>query len=236
MGGTPLDLDKDIRAKRSEAANALSERTRTLCLGALALIWGIFVEKKDDKGLNTPLLWKRVLVGIGLSLIIVLICDFLEYISAFQFHRKQAGEKVWNKPDYYAWESRMRFVKLALAAVALIALCVALFGILATPLFGNAREYPYYGTWCGGNSEYGQSTKLQVAESAASGLDVKLALAGDAEWVDCTVLGSDEHNHLKATCGRASINAGPGDHDSDINVTVRIGDNESTRNLSICAN
>ena len=95
-----------LKKDRDAYLNGLSDRTRALCLGTLALIWGIFSQKQSDHGFGVSRPWKIVLLGIGFSAIVVLVLDFGEYGCAYQHRRRLAGEKVSGK--YSKWEVRMR--------------------------------------------------------------------------------------------------------------------------------
>jgi hypothetical protein len=236
MTDGPLELLRAREARRVDAAKGVSERTRTFCLGALALIWGIFSEKKGEGSLNASLFWKRILLGTGIALVVVLVADFLEFVAGFQELRVQAGEITADKGDYAKWQRRLRVVKLSIAALALAALLIALLSILATPLFASATEYPYTGSWCGGETTYGLYTQLRIGQSAADGLAVQLALQNDTTFVDCSEISERDDNHLVAKCGHASIDVGTyNNEDSRIQVDVSF-DNQppSGRILAQC--
>lgn len=228
-----MDADEILREsekKRDAYWDGLSDRTRTLCLGTLALIWGIFDQKKSADGLDVSRHSKIALLTIGLSAILVLVLDFGEYVFGFEYRRKLAGEEVRGDIDFRSWESRIRLLKIVLGALTLIALCIVLACVLSTTAFAQAEHGKLYlGTWCGGDKTQGKYTCLMVAAPEDEYL-VKLAYQGRQGWLDCEELqfGNAE---LYAHCGRAWITASVPQNWS-LQLKLQIGDWEDTRELT----
>jgi hypothetical protein len=222
---------KIAQTERNVYLNGLSDRTRTLCLGSLALIWGIFSQKKGDHEVEVSHKWKVVLLCIGLSAIVVLVLDFGEYVCAFQHRRKLAGEDVSSRIRYDTGETVMRFLKIGLGAVTLIALCIALASILATPLFAlGPATYPYLGKWCGGNSSLGEYVCLTVMEPMGT-LVAEFDYQGATRPLKCKKIQRVEES-LVATCGQSIISAHPLGRTSQLFFTMRVGVWSGTRNLN----
>jgi hypothetical protein len=122
------------RIQKEKYWKGVSDRTRTLSLGALVLIWGIFSQKVGESELKFDATSKSYLLGIALCAVVVLALDFFEYLAAYRYRRQQAGEEVrFKRFPYHGVEETMRVLKVALAIFALLALCIVLWHALPTP-------------------------------------------------------------------------------------------------------
>src|SRR5438552_10618793 len=194
----------------------ISDRTRSLCLGALVVIWGILSQKKGESPFNPTLGERRVLLGIALSVVIVLALDFMEYLAAFQRTQKLGGMRniCFRNLDYDWWEGRFRRTKLILGALTLIVLCVTIGYMLLTPVetvhAQTSPESAYLGTWCGGVVLEGtyscvEIRGLSIMESGTGGARVKVRYSFQSHpWMTCTVIQVDQVR-LTAQCGRGKI-------------------------------
>lgn len=227
-----LNASETLAARRKERdayLGGLSDRTRTLCLGALALIWGIFSQKKGDQGIDVSRPWKISLLTVGLAAIVVLVFDFLEYACAYQYRRKLAGEVIRGKFRYGSWEARMRASKIWLGAIALAALCLILVCILAKSVFAEGSPpYPYFGKWCGGPPE--SYTCLSVSQPQGT-LLVKISFR-DVDYIPCGDAHEEDNEKLVAECGVAEISASPVEDDTELSLHLQWPDSDSTLELN----
>lgn len=213
------ELPSQILAKRHAERDAfldkLSNRTRTLCLGTVVLIWGIFTEKDDKLGIVLSHSSRVALVCIAFSAIVVLTLEFAEYVCGFQYRRRLAGEKVWWGLKFNKWETRMRYARIGLGAITLAALCGVLLWILSPLVFADERPtYPYTGTWCGHDifTCFHESGTTSNAEA-------KIAFNNDDGWLDCgpidgqSAIFEDSGGGLVAECRN---------RDNKTDVTIRV--------------
>jgi hypothetical protein len=194
----------------------ISERTRTLCLGALVTIWGILSQKKGESPFNPNGGQRRVLIAIALCAVIVLALDFVEYLAAFQRIQKLAGtSKVFMEGlDYEWWEKGMRRAKLVLGALTLLALCVTVGYIILTPVgtvhAQSSPETAFLGTWCGGMVLQGTYSCLDVKalslmESGADGARLKIRYSFQTHpWIPCQRARTTQAR-LTTECGKGAI-------------------------------
>jgi len=150
---TSTPLTQSQPSKEDVYAEKLSDRTRTSCLGALAIIWAILAEKKVDAALNVSKSSKVALLAVALGATVVLAFDFFESAFGYIRSRQTAGHTGVTPVSYKRWEDVMRFGKLILGPITLIALCLVLACILGTSLNAQtqrpANETHFIGIWCG---------------------------------------------------------------------------------------
>lgn len=193
----------DSLKQKDEYAKGISDRTRTLSLGALVLIWGIFSQKAGDSDLKFDPHSKADLLIVAACAVIVLAFDFFEYIAAYEYRRQQAGEKVWFKRfPYHAVERFMRVSKVTLAVFALLALCAVLWHTLSVPPrtvhADSGVESKFFGTWCGGdpNRRY---LCLRVRQPRDQVL-VELSSDDERDWIGCVNVTFKSDVELDAWC------------------------------------
>lgn len=190
MAGDDANATLAKREKeRDEFVGKLGERTRTACLGALAVIWGIFTEEKSKDALNPSRFWRISLLSIALFAFLTLAMDFVEYAFAFQHRRKQAGEKVRPDMDYEESEKKLRIYKIGVGAATLLALFFVLGCLLTNLAFGQAScpSYPFAGKWCGASKlDKSDYTCLHVEAPPFNTPSVELSFHGYPGWIPCT--------------------------------------------------
>jgi hypothetical protein len=210
----------DATTKRELYLNGISERTRSLCLGALILIWGLFTQKVGEGMLNVRH-WQRIALAIvGIGAIVVLTFDMAEFWFGFRLYdrltpddpkpkqetdrnREQREQHNASRkpPDYYhKWRNAAMKAKLLTGSLTLLALCMLLitivFGSIAR---GDENDGPanFEGLWCHALSPY---TCLEITAFPSDYLTVKLSINldgwGDADCNDQSVL----RGILTATC------------------------------------
>jgi hypothetical protein len=211
---TAAAAQREARQQSLAYLNGLSDRTRTLCLGTLVLIWGLLTQTGGDHSLDISKALRISLLTVGLLSIFVLVCDFLEFTFGYRKSREQAGGEEMNAStlNYQDWEDGFRKWKIRLGIVALIALCFVLSLVLVHPLFAQELpEYPYYGKWCGG-PDYGY-TCLFVSKPT-QWLVVDVSFANDV--ISCENIRTGAGQTLVAECdsplpiGDMSITVSPG--------------------------
>jgi hypothetical protein len=206
----PLDANaviKDLDAKTEKYWDGISERTRALCLGSLVLIWGIFSQKKGDVVIAFSFRQKLALLSIALMSVVVIGCDLLEYLAAFQYHRRAGGTKViFNSLHYAQWERAMRFMKIAIGLLALIAICLIVGSALVSKLHaqGLQNHNQFRGTWCGGDRNAGQYICLQITNPEGR-VEMALSWQGRAGTLGYHDIIFRDDGALTGVCRRASL-------------------------------
>lgn len=198
-------------AKRDQYAERLSDRTRTSCLGALAIIWGIFSEKKAEDALGIGPLSKKALLFVAFFAIVTLTLDFAESAIGYIHRNQLAGH---SNPSSRYLEKKERFMlrmKLYVGVFTLLVLCILLSCILAKAAFAQDALTPFIGKWCGGDWDSGEYVCLKVGRSDnyVEPL-VEFSYQGRDGWIDCTDTEISEKQtfvELTATCGRADVEA-----------------------------
>jgi len=69
----------------------ISDRIRTLCLGALVLVWGVFSQKREETGLLVTVPEKELLLAAAALAVIVIAFDFAEYLFGVQLQANPCG-------------------------------------------------------------------------------------------------------------------------------------------------
>jgi len=223
MNGNADSTLVELKKQRDFYRDGLSERARTLCLGSVALIWGILTKGKANDSVIVTRTFQFALLGIGLALIIVLMLDFGEYFCAFGYRRQLAGDdEVSQTRNYEKWESNMRSIKIGLGAVALLALCLALAGILVTPLFAQIATlaYPYTGKWCGGNPGLMEYTCVQISKEGSETI-VHLSYQGREDPILCSSVILKAPT-VEATCGREFLVVSPSQASRRLPLAVKL--------------
>jgi hypothetical protein len=182
----------------------ISDRTRTLCLGTLVLIWGILSQKVGESGLTYAAHTKSDLLKIAACAVIVLALDYIEYLAAFGYRCQQGGEKIpFKRFRYDLVERTARIAKVALGAVALVALCMVLSGVVSiVHAAENADPDKFFGTWCGGDWNEGKYSCLRVTRPQGY-VVVEFNFQGHDDWINCEGISLPTENILQAVCGRA---------------------------------
>lgn len=102
----------EIIAELGFVTDRLSAQVRTTALGALALSWGLLIgESATAKELAAHLRWH--LVGVGAAAVLVLFCDFLQYVAGYVetlsvYKEMQAAKKDEGSYDEHAFFFRLR--------------------------------------------------------------------------------------------------------------------------------
>jgi hypothetical protein len=193
--------------------NGLSDRTRSLCLGTLVLIWSIFTEKKFETGFLVSPNAKRALLAIAASSVFVIALDLMEYVLGLQLRRKLSGESsvLFAEFDFDRAERWTRTLKVVLGFLALIALCVTVGSILlGSVAHAQTTTDRLFGRWCGGSAYQGTYTCLDVT-MPLNEVIVKIGFQGRKSYLNCgdvRVVSSPQHDvTILAKCGKAQIAA-----------------------------
>jgi hypothetical protein len=218
-------------SKEDAYAENLSNRTRTSCLGALAIIWAILGEKKIDAGLNVSKSSKIALLAVALGAIVVLAFDFFESAFGYIRSRQTAGHTKVTPVSYKRWEDVMRFGKLIVGPITLIALCLVLACILSASLNAQtqrpANETHFIGTWCGVAVESAGKTitgSYRCADVHVSLPDDKMILTigypdilDKTKWVTCANYIFADPNIYANCAGDGDVQLEPTSSDEVIN-------------------
>jgi len=155
------------RHQRDSFLNGISERTRTMALGALVTVWGLFTGKDHGMVTLSPRS-SRALLFLALGAVLVLVLDFVEYAFGYQAaRRKIPGEKVRPcKFNYDQWKHGLLWVKQTVGCATLVALAVLL-TILLNDSICHAQTadqaQPYVGYWCGNDPNGNNWMGIRVA-------------------------------------------------------------------------
>lgn len=177
------------KLKRDASFAAVSDRTRSMCVGALVLIWGVFSENGNAK---LPLSHERTdwLLAVGLGAVIVLALDVMEFLFAYQSSRQALGENKMKPKDfpYERCQKACLAAKLLIGAGTLATLCVVLLVLMLTrPLKAQDAAAPadiFYGEWCGGDANASQFVCLSIGAPYGS-LYVQYNERGEEKWTVC---------------------------------------------------
>lgn len=183
-------------AKRELYLNGVSERTRSLCLGALILVWGLFTQKAGEGMLNVRHWQSIALAIVGVGAIVVLTFDMAEFWFGFRLYDgltphdpkpKQETDRNTRPPDYQKRRDVAMKAKLLTGSVTLLTLCM----LLITIVFGsiaradeNATLASFEGLWC--DAQSGPYTCLEVTVYPSDAFFVRLSIDDD-RWgtADC---------------------------------------------------
>ena len=153
---------------RNEFLAGLSERIRTMSLGALVLIWGLLVGEHRMVGQSNKHS-KIALLTIALCSVVVLTLDFLEYACGYQAGRQRLGEDVRPNIDYEGVRQRVLLSKQILAALTLFAFILILGGILCNEVVNAGGQDEqlknYYGRWCVADPNTGKFSVLIIGNN-----------------------------------------------------------------------
>ena len=221
----PQDANETLEQSRSDREkyfNALSDRTRTLCLGALALIWGILIQKSPEHGIHTTHVTKVFLFVIGFLAIFVLVLDFGEYAFAFLYRRQLA--KGESSRSYDHWEDYVRISKISVGGLTLLSLVAVLACLLLGSLKAQGQEFSQLGKWCGDHET--KFTCVYLLRPLGN-LSVQVSVVGYEGLIPCETV-SESTNTIEATCEKTSTETGSG-----IKVTLYL---EVTDRNTILAN
>src|ERR1700722_1018732 len=95
-GRDQIELEADYwRRKRDVFLDAISDRVRTMSIGTLVLVWGLFTGKEQNAfhfGARSEI----ALLGVAIGAVLVLILDLVEHSTGYQAARQRIPlEKVW---------------------------------------------------------------------------------------------------------------------------------------------
>ncbi len=229
-GGAQAILDEALK-QRDKYWEGISERTRTLCLGTLVVIWGVFSQKTNETGLSFDAYARSALLKIAACAVVVLGLDFAEYLAAFQYRRQLSGDRVFGRKfRYQSLEKVMRFSKVVLGLITLVALCVVIGRVLSVPVHAQGTSADrFYGTWCGGDRQQGTWGCLKVTNPQGE-LVVEFTYQGIDYWITCDQVEIPQDTILNAVCGNAATeNAWQNPNLIEMHITV--GNYEDTRDL-----
>jgi len=158
--------------RRDDALTALNERLRTMSFGILALIWGMFIGEHQLSFQTHPHI-RTALLAVTFLTVVVLALDFLEYASNYQAGRQRVGtltgEQIKPHWDYEGARKRILLCKQVLGFATVLVFLL----VLARMLWSDPPKVvkagglddalaEYYGRWCIGNPNIGQSTILII--------------------------------------------------------------------------
>lgn len=198
---------KQDEERRETFRSGLSDRSRTMSLGALVLIWGVFTEKSGE-GIKLTSDLKRALFAVAIGAVLVLVLDFIEYIAGyFSTFPPRAGrlriERVLNRSVCESSRSVCLGSKILVAVVTLLALCFVLVPSLRSQ--DNDSDKPFKGTWCSANY-----TCLKVSMSDVGTAAVRLSFDTPKEEDDCkeiAFVNDSNEPFFSATCGDWGVRA-----------------------------
>ena len=192
--------DRYWKSEMRKWLDTLSERVRTLVIGTLAVIWGLFTG--EGKGIIHLRRGSTLaLFGIACAAVVVLTLDFVEYVMGYNeaIQRTSDIKSVSPTFDFATWKRRVLEVKMGLGVITLIALVISLITIFSVSLWG--QDYSMRGKWCGKNANQDPYSYLI--------LDIQPDSDPPTVWYFGTMCPSaswepgaspDMRDHLKAEC------------------------------------
>ncbi|MGD1082190.1 MAG: hypothetical protein ABR881_28060 [Candidatus Sulfotelmatobacter sp.] len=133
-GQNPSEAEAQFwRTKRDAFLDSISDRVRTMSLGALVVVWGLFTGKEQNAfhfGVRSEI----ALLCVAIGAVLVVILDLIEYSMGYQAARQGIpGEKVRPyKFNYDVWKTNSLHAKQFIGCATLLALVVILGAILVT--------------------------------------------------------------------------------------------------------
>jgi|ERR1700691_559589 len=234
----PLKRDADahdtrlhfMRARDAQIA-ALSNRTRTLCLGGLVVIWELLV-KHENNSLQLHALEKTCCLICALLIVLVLALDISEYLISLQAYRELAGDVNASRLDLFGIQHRLIGVKLSVGLITLLGVCAVLGYVLSeVPVHAQTTDEVLLGKWCGRENDNKNQNGYACIEITRLTEQLYIRLSFDQEehdWHPCEAI---EYNrlenpkHLEAKCEDRWIT------NSNLNgarLDTTITDNETT--------
>jgi hypothetical protein len=226
MGTPPNEaagVDATDTVRRDLYRNGLSDRTRTMCVGALVLIWGLLTQKQDE--INLSAMDRRSLMRVAVTVVVVLGLDLAEYVMGYFAALPldmEPSEKAtpWRRLRNFvlnikwvrwtlmrvatplAFESMRKIllaVKLSVGGAALVCLCFILLRI--APVQAQTRDgEEFRGDWCYGPSgEYVCLTIVRPPPTDA--LFVIYSVEEPPFRMECQSHFDGEKQLLSASCG-----------------------------------
>lgn len=154
---TPRPIEDIWDERRKAFLDTINERIRTVALGSLVLIWGLFIggAHKDVSMKNGS---RISLLAVACGAVFVLLIEYVEQWTGY-LGAKQAIPGSVVKPygfPYTVVSRRMFYLKHLLGVSTIIALIVVL-ALLLVRSVANAQVddplEPYIGKWCGSDSK-----------------------------------------------------------------------------------
>ncbi len=145
--------DEFWEKKRDSFLDGINERIRTMVIGALVVIWGLF-NGNEHGAVRVGPGTSRALLGIAAASVLVLIFDSLEYVMGYQLARQRISRvklRWWKRFDYRGWKDRFFIAKQVLGYTTLLSLVILLgFMLIVSPgAQAQTAAADLKGRWCG---------------------------------------------------------------------------------------
>lgn len=79
-----MATEQEVLARKKEVTDRISVQVRTLALSFIAVVWLFLVPTKDGPPLLPHAPDKLFLLGAGLTALLAMVIDFLQYVAAYQ--------------------------------------------------------------------------------------------------------------------------------------------------------
>lgn len=149
---------------RNKCLDAMDERIKSMALGTLVLIWGVFAGEEHKVIVLTPgLRISFLLVAIGA--IVVLTLDYVEQVMGYMAAKQRIPKQKVKPWNYRRWGWNAKIAKHVIGCVNLLALLlVLLFGVLRPGATPQPEVHVAYaqssnptdqlvGHWCGNDNQ-----------------------------------------------------------------------------------
>jgi hypothetical protein len=184
--------------KRKTFLNSIDDRIRTMAVGSLVLIWGLFVG-----GAHKDLAMKKEsrvsLLVVACGAVIVLFVDYIEQWTGYLGARQALPHSKVRPRNFPYWiVSRRAFgVKHWLGICTMITLIVVLGLLLLQAAQGQTSQQlsPYIGKWCGSDPDGNNWMHLDIEFEA--GAPLAMFYWKDGDPTECQIINVDESANLK---------------------------------------
>lgn len=79
-----MATEQEVLARKKEISDRISTQVRTLALSFIAVAWLFLVPTKDGPPVLPHAPDKLFLIGAGLTALLAMVIDFLQYVAAYQ--------------------------------------------------------------------------------------------------------------------------------------------------------
>lgn len=79
-----MATEQEVLARKKEVSDRISTQVRTLALSFIAVVWLFLVPTKDGPPVLPHAPDKLFLLGAGLTALLAMVIDFLQYVAAYQ--------------------------------------------------------------------------------------------------------------------------------------------------------
>lgn len=140
---------------RDKYLDGINDRIKTMALGTLVLIWGLFIGD-EHKGLVLSKGSRIALLVVALGSVLVLLLDYLEYLMGYLAARQRIPGAKMTTFNYDGWKRGSLIAKHVAGCISLLTLTAVLAVILlGTVVHAQSASdlKAFQGHWCGNDQD-----------------------------------------------------------------------------------